>query len=167
MRPFYDTTKEDIDNEINAITNLCTKAAHKNIVTVLRHGWLKSSPYYFIDMELCDINLETFIYTESFDGFEDDFDSIGESPEDVRIQNMWPIMMDIVSGLWFIHEHGQVHRDLKPRNSSSRTEHSNFSTLLSQCPSLEDHRLWTHLGRNVKTVQYHSVFKGNIRVSGT
>src|SRR5271155_628620 len=98
MRPFYDTTKEDIDNEINAITNLCTKAAHKNIVTVLRHGWLKSSPYYFIDMELCDINLETFIYTESFDGFEDDFDTNGKTPMDVRIQNIWPIMMDIVSG---------------------------------------------------------------------
>ena len=101
MRPFYDTTKEDIDNEINAITKLCTTGAHGNIVVVLRHGWLKSSPYYFIDMELCDKSLEQYIQTSK-----------------VEIDGIWRIMGDITNGVAFIHSHKEVHRDLKPRNST-------------------------------------------------
>ena len=120
MRPFYDTTKEDIDNEIRAIIRLCVNDVSRNIVSVFNHGWLKKSPYYFIDMELCDLNLETFIYSEYISGFQKIFNPDSEPSKEVRVRNMWPIMLDIVHGLQFIHRHGQVHRDIKPRNSKSQ-----------------------------------------------
>src|ERR1700689_1828986 len=55
----------DIQNEANAIELLCRKATHQNIVKVFRHGWLYESPYYYIDMQMCAFNLESFIYEES------------------------------------------------------------------------------------------------------
>lgn len=151
MRPFYDTTNDDIDNEVKAITKLCTEGSHGNIVAVLKHGWLKRSPYYFIDMELCDLNLETFIYAASFDGFERDFETDRKTLEEVRLGNLWPIMRDIVRGLRFIHNHGQVHRDLKPRNGIVQGEHiTNASSLFPRQATLEDRGFWTYLRGNVK-----------------
>jgi serine/threonine protein kinase len=35
---------------------------------------------------------------------------------------MWQIMMDICSGVAFIHEQKYVHRDLKPRNGEVQVE---------------------------------------------
>jgi len=55
VREFSGITKEDIDNEVRAITKLC-KSRHSNIVHVIDHGPLKpDSAFYFIDMELCEI----------------------------------------------------------------------------------------------------------------
>src|SRR5271170_4392011 len=119
IRPFSDLTQEDIDNEVKAVTKLCSKGENRNIVAVLKHGRLENSTYYFLDMELCDLNLETFIYSESFPGFEKEFGYDSRSSKETRYQTMWPIMLDIVHGLQFIHHHDQVHRDLKPRNSKS------------------------------------------------
>ena len=50
----------DIKNEIRVVEKLCSPGTHKNIVSVLRHGQLSNMPYYFIDMELCDLDLETY-----------------------------------------------------------------------------------------------------------
>jgi len=153
MRPFYDMTKEDIANEIKAVTQLCAEGVHKNIVAVLNHGWLKSSPYYFIDMELCDFNLETFIYNIDFDRFKSDFETTGKSMEEVRLGNLWTITIDIVRGLHFIHGHGQVHRDLKPRNGiASKGSHFNSSSLFPGEATLEDCGFRPHLRRNVKAL---------------
>ena len=36
----------------------------------------------------------------------------------LRVAEIWNIMHQIADGLAFIHKHGEVHRDLKPQNSS-------------------------------------------------
>ena len=41
---------------------LSENGGHRNIVGVLRDGWMEnSSNLYFIDMELCDINLDDYL----------------------------------------------------------------------------------------------------------
>ena len=54
-------TDEDIEKEVKAIDTICS-AGHRNIVQILRHGWFNSGFYYFIDMELCALNLDDYIY---------------------------------------------------------------------------------------------------------
>jgi len=76
-------------------------------------------------MELCGLNLETFIHSEHMPSYERDFYPLlkpGSQLPLLRFESMWPIMLDIVNGLHFIHRHEQVHRDLKPRNSKPWTE---------------------------------------------
>jgi len=128
---------------------LSAKLEHPNIARIYDSG-LRHGAYYYA-MELVEgVSLDKYVEDNKLDQAQ-----------------ILAIMQTVCQAIHHAHQREVVHRDLKPRNGSSYTEHSNFSTLLSQCRSLEDHRLWTHLGGNVKTVQYHSVFKGNIRVSGT
>jgi len=108
-----------------------------NLVTVLRWGEL-SSPrgYYFIDMELCFGTLEAYISTvsstppktvrrlsnETNNGIHESyFNSTIHvvhwlTGTEWIVYNNWSIMEQIAGGLEFIHDRGQVHRDLKPRN---------------------------------------------------
>lgn len=102
LRPFAGLTYDDIMNEVRAIDKIC-KQITDHIVTVLRHGWLDSSFYYF-DMELCEFNLEQYI--SGSNGGLMVFDDI----------MTWDILKQITLGLNYIHEQGLVHRDLKPRN---------------------------------------------------
>ena len=39
-----------------------------------------------------------------------------DSSWSLKLLNIWTIMSDITKGLAFLHEHRQIHRDLKPRN---------------------------------------------------
>jgi serine/threonine protein kinase len=106
IRPFAAVTHADIVNEARAITKLCAEK-HQHIVAVFCHGWLNSS-YYFFDMELCDMNLEHYIFGK-------------EGPNFVKIYDeatVFDIFRQITAGLDFIHCHEEVHRDLKPRNSN-------------------------------------------------
>jgi len=111
---------EDINDEIQNIRQLCS-TPHGHIVRVLRDGWLDSR-CCFIDMELCDINLEEYIHNRS--------PRMAEEPkllnEPVFVQqdcstsmhmlNTWIIINHICSGVQFIHENGFSHRDIKPAN---------------------------------------------------
>lgn len=96
---------EAIENEARAIAKLCVPGIHPNIVAVLRSGEVKDTALYYIDMELCDWNLEQFI---------DQHRPTSEAP--FTIEQLWGIMTHIASGITFIHDEGLVHRDLKPRN---------------------------------------------------
>jgi len=112
-------------NEIKAITQVCT-TGHENIVQVLAHGWLLNSPYYFIDMPLCCINLEHYINGDFTDKVQLAMDM------EQRFHHQWILWLDddkvfgrstiifseIVDGLGFIHRRKLIHRDLKPRNGS-------------------------------------------------
>jgi len=69
--------------------------------------------FYYIDMELCDLNLETYLYHEQL--AEEILLPIS------NVSQLWSIMQDITNGVAFIHGHKETHRDLKPRNSTPRS----------------------------------------------
>src|SRR5271163_1839091 len=95
---------------------LCGSGAHTNIVEVLRLGELIGSPYYFIDMELCSINLATYIYSETQVEGVPYF--IKDAPPSVKLIQIWNIMRQVANGVEFIHSQKEVHRDIKPHNSN-------------------------------------------------
>ena len=94
-----------IENELRAIKKLCDPGGHRNIVSVLREGTVKDAALYYIDMELCNYNLEEFMQNHG-----------PLSDQRLSMEQVWEIMVQIASGLTFIHAQGEVHRDLKPRN---------------------------------------------------
>lgn len=62
IRPFGSTTQEDIHREVQAISKVCNiKGGHQNIVSIFKHGPLDLLDYYYIDMELCSLNLAEYI----------------------------------------------------------------------------------------------------------
>jgi len=108
-------------NEVRVITKLCSTGGHGNIIAVLQHGWLNKDQKYYIDMELCEMNLEDFIngpYIATL-GNKRYFDPICMGVEGPECLNLWNIMRDITRGLEYIHGLREVHRDLKPQNGTS------------------------------------------------
>jgi serine/threonine protein kinase len=95
-------------NELRAIAKLAP-LNHRNIITFLNHGTFADLTYSFIDMELCTMSLDeynkaTWVVAQIQKA----------SPE--REHRTGFIMCDIARGLAFIHEHGEIHRDIKPTN---------------------------------------------------
>lgn len=131
-----------------AITKLFKDGGHKNIVQIIAHGWFTSLPYpfYFVDMELCDVTLHDYIHNPSIEVLDGNTSTsqsmITVDPKDIvqstlgvvdfnmgsitdtanwytRLRNIWVVMRDITGGVEFIHYHKHVHRDLKPRNGAA------------------------------------------------
>ena len=128
IRSIGQISRADIENEARVISLFMGIGGHKNIVTITQHGWMKapSFNYYYIDMELCDFTLETYI--THLDGSKaigkDEFAHcppvfIQQVPHPViRIQNAWTIGVHIARGLEFMHSQERVHRDLNPSNGT-------------------------------------------------
>ena len=93
----------------------------QNIVVVLRHGLLATVPYYYFDMELCDFDLEKFGLILWKPAAWEEMLTIHSGGIDVdsRMKQVWAIMSHVASGLHYIHMHQEIHRDLKPRNSTT------------------------------------------------
>lgn len=121
MHPFGRFKAEDIQNELRAVSKLCGSLTHRNIVPVLRQGTMPPN-YYFIDMELCELSLKTYLLRRWTPSLEKDvpFFANESLPQWMRVRHLWGIMEDIASGVAFIHSHEEVHRDLKPPNSNFR-----------------------------------------------
>src|SRR5271154_4095534 len=105
-----DEIKQSFENEVRAISKLCKETGHPQIVSVFRQGEVKNSALYYIDMELCDGNLDQFMR-----------DHLPSSTTPIHISDIWNIMVQITSGLAYIHSFGEIHRDIKPRNSNTFT----------------------------------------------
>jgi serine/threonine protein kinase len=105
-----------VEKEVQAIERLCGPGAHVNIVQVLNHGLLWDFPYYYIDMELCDMNLSDYIQSTTL------ADSSKSLPRFVKgggtdsLLQIWTVMSQIASGVEYIHCEHQIHRDIKPGN---------------------------------------------------
>jgi len=114
-------TRQEIEQEVSAITAL-GHGAHEHLIQILRHGWLDpEESTYFIDMELCDRNLSSFI----LEPLDSSPFSCAEHPKYLRDEHLpiWWRTTDImrvnfqlVSGTEYIHRRDMVHRDLKPTN---------------------------------------------------
>ena len=107
-------TRQEIEIEAQAIRKVCGKGSHPHIVEVLRIGELRNSSDYFIDMELCDLNLADYIYSGD-PGHGLPFYNKAATPP-LRAQQIWYILIHIARGAKFMHSIGVVHRDLKPAN---------------------------------------------------
>jgi serine/threonine protein kinase len=109
--------EKDIANELSALDKICTKD-HPNVIEVFQHNWLLPQSMYYIDMELCDLNLSSYISCIVPGWPETLVDKSQYFPSaDYDLPVVWAIMKDIAQGLSFIHSLGLVHRDIKPQNS--------------------------------------------------
>ena len=125
MRSFGQTTPQDIENEKEAITKLQAIGSHQNIVDILRHGQLDTI-YYFIDMELCDLDLKDYLQGNHSIGADNasaqhSTNLVFVSKDcglQLKLQNAFTILSHITTGLEFAHQRKLVHRDLKPGNGT-------------------------------------------------
>jgi serine/threonine protein kinase len=114
IRPFGDFAAADIFNEIRALDRICIHNI-PNIVKVIGHDMLPQSSFYYIDMELCALNLDNYIQKK----WPLNIQSWYFEKEINEIVTVWGIMTDISRGLTFIHSLEEVHRDVKPQNGIS------------------------------------------------
>ena len=103
---------------MRAVAKLYSPGTHKNIVTVLRYGKLPNMPYYFLDMELCELNLEIYIKQQWRASMEKRLPAattnISQMLSNLRMLQIRDIMKDISRGVAFIHVKKEIHRDLEP-----------------------------------------------------
>jgi serine/threonine protein kinase len=121
-------------NEFRAVVKLCQGTSHINIVGTLRYGKIPESSYYYLDMELCDFNLGHLIAK-----WKDSLLSTS-AEADQRLIEIARIMHDTTSGLSFLHEQEEIHRDLKPRNGNSFLDILTVSPLFVTIELLENCR---------------------------
>ena len=95
---------------------LC-KDRHPNIIIVFKDGVFKINVHKYIDMQVCEMNLEEYNYASWKASLVET-----DIPPDLRANQIWKIVIDIASGLEFLHGRGKVHRDLKPTNGNSCTK---------------------------------------------
>jgi len=114
-------TQEEIERETAAVKKITAGplSREKNIVTILDFGKLPRTPFYFIDMELCEISLEDYIYpSEPLNSTQSIPFFVKEAPPPMKARQIWNIMKQIANGVVYLHGLGIVHRDLKPPNST-------------------------------------------------
>jgi serine/threonine protein kinase len=120
LRPFAGRNNDDdIANETRAMEKHC-QLGHENLIEIYDHGTLRTNlPFYFIDMELCGVNLDEYIqgYVTGVHGLLDWSQAIQDGQGDFQI---FAIFQQILIGLIFIHDHGEVHRDLTPQNNKDK-----------------------------------------------
>jgi serine/threonine protein kinase len=123
LHVFGSVSPDEIDTEARAITELYCHGNHRNVVEVFQHGFLPNNSFYYIDMELCDSNLHDYVYQgRSINWMTPESNEPTfvdrNAPLPDKMLNVWTIMRHVCQGVEYIHRHNQVHRDLKPQNSS-------------------------------------------------
>lgn len=103
----------DYQREVETMKALCN-SSQNNIVQFLGDGVIVPGTYYFIDMELCDINLRQYMNGEvNVTGIYGLPSWNKEEPDMFMIA---AIMQQLLSGLAFVHSEKKVHRDIDPTN---------------------------------------------------
>jgi serine/threonine protein kinase len=105
-----------VKTEVDAIKKLCGPDIHENIVEVLNHGHLAKAPYYFIDMELCDLNLHDYIHRETPPEPSEAIPYFVRGQSWLLVVQISNVMRQIAAAVEYIHRKGHIHRDIKPRN---------------------------------------------------
>ena len=114
-------TGASYDNEVTMIQKFSDLGGHRNIVPILRQGWIEEDRTYFFDMECCPMTLDAFIYYEisSVIGIVHFLRLTTLSRLFPQAFSFWGIVRDVTAGLKFIHSLNAIHRDLKPKNGIS------------------------------------------------
>ena len=98
-----------VKNEILAIAKLCN-GQHSNFVWVLSCGEFRDLSYAFIDMEILDLNLDDYIKSLWI---------VAKVDGELKGFQIWNVMMQIGSGLSYMHDNKTIHGDLKPSNGKT------------------------------------------------
>jgi serine/threonine protein kinase len=107
-----------VENEVQALKELCREGAHPNVVALLQIGELRNSQDLFIDMELCDLNLLEYIH--GTDPHASTF-FVKDQPPPMKARQVWNVMLQITRGVEYVHHKRLVHRDLKPANGGFKS----------------------------------------------
>ena len=100
---------------MNALKKIAEKGSHPHIIQVIGLRKARNSSLNFIDMELCDLSLDVYIYNKK--PMDELFPFYYKNaPPPSKAQKIWYIMAHIAKGVEFMHSFGAVHRDLKPSN---------------------------------------------------
>ena len=120
---------ESPDNENSATVPRAVRfesCAHQNLVRIFASGRMPLSPDYYIDMELCQYDLNQWIVKNQVLTKNWERETETEGDHNIIISDIFDmldeglnIVLQILTGLEFIHSHGMVHRDLNPRNGKS------------------------------------------------
>jgi serine/threonine protein kinase len=105
----------EVENERRVIEKFRENGGHENIVTVLDHGWLREE-FYFIDMDICAFSLREFIDGAISRKIGSRFWTLPRFADDDECLYFWSIVDHIVRGLGYIHDNGELHRNIKPEN---------------------------------------------------
>ena len=113
---------EEHDNEARMTKKFDASGGHRNIVRIIKQGWIEENRTYFFDMECCPMTLDAFIQNEftSVVGLGN-FLGLTSVKSIPHVLSLWGIMRDITAGLNFIHSIEAIHRDLKPKNGASNS----------------------------------------------
>jgi serine/threonine protein kinase len=140
----YQYSQAKITSELQNIQRICS-GKHDNIVRVLGHGSFGLDTYtHFIDMELCDLNLEQYIYqglewqahhtlTPKSRFLTTDLTFAQRTIDELQI------LRQILQGVEYLHSNNKIHRDLHPRNSMRPNIYANSKQSYSP--------LWTVSGK--------------------
>jgi|SRR5271154_971382 len=116
-------TGDTYENEVQIIQKFSESGGHRNIVPILRHGWIEENRFYFFDMECCLMTLDAFIrhgFSATI-GITQFLQLTTVVPAGIpHVLTLWSILRDITAGLRFIHSLNTIHRDLKPKNGFSK-----------------------------------------------
>ena len=120
---------------MRAIEKLAKNGSHPNVIAIFDHGWLHTDQYYYFDMQLCVMNLEDFMKADFNAIFGSQYLNPGSTEGELpQCLNLWTIIRHITSGLEHIHQHHELHRDLKPRNGTHPFQENTQAIVLLSIP---------------------------------